>query len=152
MTSWQTSWNGIGCFDWRTVWITGLMVTSHAKYHNVSVENMSFTVINSPRQIYNKEHISSISRDVCRILDKDVLASLSCVLEFSTECDMYSSEGYNASGFYRAGIHTFPRRLFIVIYIYEVNFYLLFWSTFFPILLQATTFPFLYLSRIVQFK
>ena len=93
------------------------MVTSHAKYHNVSVENMSFTVINSPRLIYNKEHISSISRDAYGILDKDVLASLSCVLEFSTECDMDSSEGYNASGFRRAGIHTFSRRLFIVIYL-----------------------------------
>ena len=57
---------------------------------------MSFTVINSPRLIYNKEHISSISRDAYRILDKDVLASLSRVLEFSTECDMDSSEGYNA--------------------------------------------------------
>ena len=99
------------------------MVTSHAKYHNVSVENMSFTVINSPRLIYNKEHISSIStisRDAYGILDKDVLASLSCVLEFSTGCDMDSGdsgEGYNASGFHRTGIHTFSRRLFIVIYL-----------------------------------
>ena len=78
------------------------MVTSHAKYHNVSVENMSFTVINSPKLIYNKDHISSISRDAYRILDKDVLASLSSVLEFGTGCDMDSGDGYNASG-----IHVF---------------------------------------------
>ena len=84
------------------------MVTSHAKYHNVSVENMSFTVINSPRLIYNKEHISSISRDAYEILDKDVLASLSRVLEFSTECDMDSDGGYNASDFHRAAFMLSP--------------------------------------------
>ena len=112
------------CFDWRTVWITGLMVTSHAKCYNVSVENMSSTVINSLGLIYNKEHISFISRDAYRILDKDLLASLPCVLEFSTGCDMDSGERYNAWGFHRAGIHAFSGSLFIVLCL---------WSHFIPV-------------------
>ena len=52
---------------------------------------MSFTVINSPRLIYNKEHISSISRDAYGILKKNVQQSL---LHAYTGCDTHSSNGH----------------------------------------------------------